>query len=250
MTAYTTSKIDKKILIYFCIALVAVIFVTYALTHRIFKHAPSSQLHTQLENESENMQSKTTSKNIISSLSSEYEAIRRQVETMETSIQNLSNDLADIKQIITSSPENHLLQSETKNSFTNTTREIYENDDLANQDEELQLETTLFNIDSKLYEEETDITWSNDLDAQFQEVLNQPKMTGVSLIEQTCGSTLCRLELSFAASELAAEDIDDILTTTLDVGEGIININEQDANAVIYLSKTGYRLPFSTQTSD
>lgn len=107
---------------------------------------------------------------------------------------------------------------------------------------EVQTHTHLQTLEDLLYSEESDEDWSHTVNDSINEALIRPEMQGIELVKQHCGSTVCRVDLSFDKSNTDLEQIDEVISLIADRGQAFSTINEEDSNIILYFSSEGYLL--------
>lgn len=95
--------------------------------------------------------------------------------------------------------------------------------------------------------EGTDPEWTILAELAIDEAAISEEMTKFNLVDAKCGTTMCRMELSFNGSESPEESFRKLVHFAPWQGEGFIRIQDGNdggpAQAVIYLAREGYTLP-------
>ncbi len=95
--------------------------------------------------------------------------------------------------------------------------------------------------------EGTDPEWTILAELAIDEASISEEMTEFNLVDAKCGTTMCRIELSFNGSKSPEESFRKLVHFAPWQGEGFIRIQDGNeggpAQAVVYLAREGYTLP-------
>jgi hypothetical protein len=117
---------------------------------------------------------------------------------------------------------------------------------------ETQITAQVESIEDTILREKRDPEWSSEAELALTEAYRSDEMPGVGLVDAECGSTVCRVELSFDGSASPEQSIRDMVHLAPWAGPGFfvvdgIDEGDEPPAGVFYLAREGYSLPQSTE---
>jgi hypothetical protein len=93
-------------------------------------------------------------------------------------------------------------------------------------------------------QERRDPEWSEHAEKEITKIFISPDLSGVSLRQVNCRTTLCRLDVALDAGADRHQLFSDIMKRSPFSGEGFIHVdNPGDRRIEWYISRVGRRLP-------
>lgn len=97
-------------------------------------------------------------------------------------------------------------------------------------------------FDSSLATETVDHEWAQNTIADVEASLAHTELSGIELVDASCGSTLCRLDMSLTKDKTIEESMEKLSLHRSWQGSTTFSVDAQ-GNARIYFARVGHQLP-------